>query len=92
MNVALFYPGIDEYTTLNYQDDGSLYINGGTDDSNFNATAPFPTPQLGNLTNWHLCYQFTGGYYYQSIAWVTTQPPQNPSCAPVNLVLVEISG
>ncbi|KAH6658507.1 hypothetical protein BKA67DRAFT_533660 [Truncatella angustata] len=91
VNTALFYPGIDEYTSLQKADDGTLFISGGVDDSSFNSTYPNPTTYLGNLTNWHLCYQYTGGYYYQSIAWVTTQPPHNPSCVPVDLTLEQIT-
>ncbi|KAK6073320.1 hypothetical protein SCUP234_05472 [Seiridium cupressi] len=92
VNTALFYPGISEYTNLQFHpENGSVYISGGYDDSNFNATYPSSPTYLGDLTNWYLCYQFTGGYYYQSIAWVTSQPPSNPSCAPVDLSLVEIS-
>lgn len=90
VNVALFYPGYNQYTSLQKDENGVLYISGGYDDSNFNETYPNPIPQLGNLANWHLCYQFTGGYYYQSIAWVTTLPPHNPSCQPVDLTLTQI--
>ncbi|KAI0123442.1 hypothetical protein BJ170DRAFT_641838 [Xylariales sp. AK1849] len=88
VQVALFYPGLDDATYINYYpDNGTLYIDGGPDDSSFNATYPSSTSSLGNLTNFHLCYQYTGGYYYHSIAWVSTQPPHNPSCQPVDLSL-----
>jgi hypothetical protein len=91
VNAAILFVGISEYTSLQHYDNGTLYISGGPDDSSFNATYPDPPAYLGNLTNWYLCYQFTGGYYYQSIAWVTSQPPRNPSCEPVDLTLVGIT-
>ena len=87
---AQFQPN-EEYTSIYFNDSNNspktLYINGGADDSNFNATPPNPAPTLPDLENWHLCYQYNGGYYYRSIAWVFTQPPQNPSCQPVNLAM-----
>ncbi|KAI1382851.1 uncharacterized protein F4822DRAFT_98686 [Hypoxylon trugodes] len=89
--LGLIFPGVEDGTAVYYHpDNGTLYINGGYDDSTFNATYPNPVPTYGNLTNFHLCYQFTGGYYYQSIAWVSTQPPHNPSCEPVDLAIEEL--
>ncbi|KAI1641950.1 uncharacterized protein F4817DRAFT_354298 [Daldinia loculata] len=89
---ALIYPGVEDGTSVYfYPNNGTLYMNGGYDDSSFNATYPTPPPSLGILTNFHLCYQFTGGYYYHSIAWVSTQPPHNPSCQPVNLSIEDLS-
>lgn len=87
VNVALFYPGYDTYTSLQKSENGTLYIPGGVDDTQNTDTYPNPVVYQGNLTNWYLCYQFTGGYYYQSIAWVNSLPPQNPTCAPVDLTL-----
>ncbi|KAI1381063.1 hypothetical protein F4677DRAFT_402009 [Hypoxylon crocopeplum] len=89
---ALIYPSVEDGTAVYYHpENGSLYVNGGYDDSQFNTTYPNPVPSLGNLSNFHLCYQFTGGYYYNSIAWVSTTPPRNPSCQPVDLSLEELS-
>ncbi|KAK6214496.1 hypothetical protein LQW54_004217 [Pestalotiopsis sp. IQ-011] len=87
VNVALFYPGYDDFTTLQKSEIDTLYVSGGVDDTQNTDTYPNPVVYQGNLTNWYLCYQFTGGYYYQSIAWVNSQPPQNPTCAPVDLTL-----
>ncbi|KAI1139468.1 hypothetical protein F5Y05DRAFT_411657 [Hypoxylon sp. FL0543] len=89
---ALIYPSVEDGTAVYYHpENGTIYLNGGYDDSSFNATYPSPGQTLGNLTNFHLCYQFTGGYYYQSIAWVSTSPPHNPSCQPVDLSIKQIS-
>lgn len=92
-NVAtpLFYPGLSYETYVSYDEAGALYLQGGVDDSDNNATYPSPPTYLGNLTNWNLCYQFTGGYYYYSVGWVFTQPPQNPSCQPVDLTMAPVS-
>ncbi|KAJ4418097.1 hypothetical protein N0V82_005760 [Gnomoniopsis sp. IMI 355080] len=92
--VPLFYPGYSYSpgtTYISVSDDGTFYLPGGVDDSNNNATYPDPVQYFGNLTNWNLCYQFTGGYYYYSIGWVFTQPAQNPSCQPVQLTMEMIS-
>lgn len=92
--VPLFYPGYSYSAGTTYvsiSDNGTLYLTGGVDDSNNNATYPNPVQYLGDLTNWNLCYQFTGGYYYYSIAWVFTQPAHNPSCQPVQLTTEPIA-
>ncbi|KAI1848610.1 hypothetical protein JX265_011536 [Neoarthrinium moseri] len=89
-NVAagLFQPGYEGGTIFQYNENGLLYITGGYDDRHNNETYPNPPTYFGNTSSFHLCYQFTGGYYYQSIAWVSgTAPPQNPSCEPVDLSL-----
>ncbi|KAI1403292.1 hypothetical protein F4819DRAFT_451554 [Hypoxylon fuscum] len=89
---ALIFPGVEDGTSVYYHpENGTIYMAGGYDDSSFNETYPTPIPTLGNLTNFHLCYQFVGGYYYQSIAWVSTLPPHNPSCQPVDLSFQELS-
>ncbi|KAH8664513.1 hypothetical protein BX600DRAFT_550538 [Xylariales sp. PMI_506] len=88
VNAALFYPGDETGASFYYYpDNGTLYIAGGVDDSSFNATEPEIFPSAGALTNFYLCWQYIDGYYYQSIAWVTSSPPHNPSCEPVNLSL-----
>ncbi|KAI0019708.1 hypothetical protein F4780DRAFT_792994 [Xylariomycetidae sp. FL0641] len=81
---AYIYAGT-EFTFLMdyYQENGTFYVE-ASDDTHFNETTPSGEPTL-NLENFHLCYQWTNSYYYYSIAWVTTPPPQNPSCQPVTL-------
>ncbi|KAI5864086.1 hypothetical protein GGS23DRAFT_595737 [Durotheca rogersii] len=83
---AMVYPGLQGGTNFYYSaDNGTVYLPGGYDDSAFNDTRPAPPPYLGDLTRFYLCYQYTGGYYYRSIAWVAVPPPRNPSCVPVDL-------
>ncbi|KAI1501867.1 hypothetical protein F5X99DRAFT_408679 [Biscogniauxia marginata] len=93
-NVAtgLIYPSIEDATNIYFHpDNGTFYIPGGIDDSQFTEARPEATTTLGNLTNFHLCYQYTGGYWYQSIAWVFSNPPRNPTCQPVDLSIEEVA-
>ncbi|KAI1630899.1 hypothetical protein F4809DRAFT_646934 [Biscogniauxia mediterranea] len=94
-NVAtgLLYPtAVYDGTSLYFHpDNGTFYIAGGYDDSQFTEDRPQVFTSLGNLTNFHLCYQDTGGYWYQSISWVFTDPPRNPTCQPVDLGIEQIS-
>ncbi|KAI0147468.1 hypothetical protein GGR57DRAFT_252035 [Xylariaceae sp. FL1272] len=89
----LFPPGggyYQEEEPFSADDDGSFYIDGHFDDSSANATQPTynPTPRLYNF---HLCFQYTGTYWYHSIAWVTSEPPHNPSCEPVYLSMAPLA-
>lgn len=90
VGVPLFYPGVGYEASSFYvnvfPDNGTIYLNGGPVDTANNATYPDGAGYYGPLTNWVLCYQFTGGYYYYSIGFVFgVQPAQNPSCQAVNL-------
>ncbi|KAI1084328.1 hypothetical protein F5B20DRAFT_593435 [Whalleya microplaca] len=90
---ALINVGVTAAVALFFHpNNGTLFLYGGYDDTHFNKTRPTePAPSLGNISNFHLCYQYTGFYYYRSISWVYTLPPQNPSCQPVDLSLESIS-
>jgi len=69
-------------------DTGFFYMGSLYDDTHWNATPPVPTEPSRNVSNFHVCYQWTGGYWLRSLAWVSGlegYPPQNPSCEPVNL-------
>ncbi|ORY65172.1 uncharacterized protein BCR38DRAFT_432060 [Pseudomassariella vexata] len=87
---ALFQPSYYDATYFSFDSNGTFFLSGGVDDASFNETRPMTPTYLGDLTNFHLCYQYTGGYYYQSIAWVFTLPPRNPTCQPVNLTKVAL--
>jgi hypothetical protein len=88
---AAFTPSTPNVYLSCYPDNGTLYYSSGSvDDRDFNETRPSYESTFGNLTNFHLCYQYVGGYYYRSISWVQTLPPQNPSCEPVDLSLVQV--
>lgn len=82
---AMFYPDTERGAHLYFvQETGELYAVGQDDHY---ATVATPSLPQRNSTNFHLCYQFTGGYWYHSIAWVYALPPSNPTCEPVSLKL-----
>ncbi|KAI0403991.1 hypothetical protein F4802DRAFT_569301 [Xylaria palmicola] len=88
VHLALIPPGVDDGTPLSLDfDTGFFYMGSLYDDSHWNATTP--SGERGqNVSNFHICYQWTGGYWYRSLAWVSGlegTTPQNPSCEPVNL-------
>ncbi|KAI0397071.1 hypothetical protein F5Y17DRAFT_471153 [Xylariaceae sp. FL0594] len=95
VHIALLPPSTAEGTIFSLDfDTGFFYMGDIVDDTHFyNATPPAPPGQPGtgthsNISNFHICYQWTGGYWLRSLAWVAGlegYPPQNPSCEPVNL-------
>ncbi|KAH8164411.1 hypothetical protein CIB48_g3842 [Xylaria polymorpha] len=87
-------PGVDDGTPISLDfETGEFYIASLYDDTAWNITVP--TGERGeDLTNFHLCYQWTGGYWYRSLAWVSGfegAKPQNPSCEPVTLSVVSLA-
>ncbi|KAI0977598.1 hypothetical protein F4678DRAFT_455749 [Xylaria arbuscula] len=88
VNLALLPPGVDGGTPVSLDSDtGFFYIGFQYDDTHSNSTPPAPAVPT-NISNFHLCFQWTGGYWYRSLAWVSGvegTAPQNPSCEPVNL-------
>lgn len=89
---AMFYPGDSGGAYVSFHDDGAdanhtVYLT-GSDDSKNTATRPEQGADYVNVTNWHLCWQYVGGgYWYETVSWVYSQPPSNPSCRAVNLAL-----
>lgn len=92
--VPLFIPGTESNAGLLYVNvypNGTLYLQGGVNDTANTATQPIPATYFGDLTNWVLCNQMTGGYYYYSIGWVSgVGPAQNPTCQPVDLTFQDV--
>ncbi|KAI1169420.1 hypothetical protein F5B18DRAFT_23115 [Nemania serpens] len=88
VHLALIPPGLEDGTPVSLEfDTGFFYMSSLYDDTHWNATTPLLQTQR-NVSNFHLCYQWTGGYWYRSVAWVSGfegAAPQNPSCEPVNL-------
>ncbi|KAI1814967.1 hypothetical protein GGS20DRAFT_374324 [Poronia punctata] len=91
VHTALLPPTTQGGTALRLDYDSALFYMGSLDDDrHWNATPPSGAGEKGvNVTSFHLCYQWTGGYWRQSLAWVSgldvDVKPQNPSCEPVNL-------
>ncbi|KAI0439931.1 hypothetical protein F4803DRAFT_553554 [Xylaria telfairii] len=93
VHTMLAPPGTDDGTPISLDfETGEFYIGSLYDDTAWNITVP--TGQTGeSLSNFHLCYQWTGGYWYRSVAWVSGfegARPQNPSCEPVSLSIVSL--
>ncbi|KAI1261508.1 hypothetical protein F5Y18DRAFT_401433 [Xylariaceae sp. FL1019] len=89
----LFPPGGGYYQAeepFSADDEGSFYITGYFDDSSANATLPTYN-SYPRLYNFHLCFQYTGTYWYHSVAWVTSEPPHNPSCEPIWLSMAPLA-
>ncbi|KAI1121699.1 hypothetical protein F5Y10DRAFT_271818 [Nemania abortiva] len=88
VNTVLIPPGVEDGTAISLDfDSGFFYMGSLYDDTHWNVTTPEPGTPV-NISNFHLCYQWTGGYWFRSVAWVSGYegaPPQNPSCQPVNL-------
>ncbi|KAI1823068.1 hypothetical protein F4861DRAFT_351449 [Xylaria intraflava] len=62
------------------------------DDSTF---VPGKQPSVGDLVgrpffHWAVCWQYFTGYYYQSLAWVQSGAPHNPTCEAVTVVQKKI--
>ncbi|KAI0390708.1 hypothetical protein F5Y17DRAFT_461493 [Xylariaceae sp. FL0594] len=71
----------------------TLSLSGIWDDSHANETNPGIHWDGDGVTksNFHVCWQYIDQmetYWFYSIAWVTTQPPHNPSCTPATVSLV----
>ncbi|KAI0976192.1 hypothetical protein F4678DRAFT_216980 [Xylaria arbuscula] len=59
------------------------------DDSKFVAgqePADVPTAYY----QWYVCWQYFTGYFYQSVAWVQTGAPHNPTCESVEIIKVAV--
>jgi hypothetical protein len=88
-NVAapMFYPSEDS-TLVGFDADDKLFTYNYYDDSTF---VPGVRPDAGESKayyNWYLCWQYLSGYYYQSVGWSTTLPPQNPTCQAIDITQV----
>ncbi|KAI1822730.1 hypothetical protein F4861DRAFT_373634 [Xylaria intraflava] len=95
VHLALITPDVESGTPVSLDfDAGLFFMRSLYDDSHWNATAP--SGQSGiDVANFQLCYQWTGGYWYQSIAWLSGLPSasaQNPSCQSINLGVESLAG
>ncbi|KAI0205312.1 hypothetical protein F4808DRAFT_411271 [Astrocystis sublimbata] len=88
VHTMLVPPGTDDGTPISLNLTTGLFSLGLLfDDTHWNETMPAGEP-AEELSNFYLCYQWTGGYWFRSLAWVSGSrgaTPQNPSCEPVNL-------
>ncbi|KAI1393770.1 uncharacterized protein F4822DRAFT_424233 [Hypoxylon trugodes] len=77
------------YANIGFDADGKLFAYNYVDDSTFTpGTNPAPSGQGKAYYQWYVCWQYFTGYYYQSIAWVVSDPPHNPTCEAVTIIQV----
>lgn len=83
-NVAAPLFGFEYGTSVGFDNDGKLFTYAYYDDSTF---VPQQQPVTGHFAyyQWFICWQYLTGYYYQSVGWAMTLPPQNPTCEPVEI-------
>ncbi|KAH8889303.1 hypothetical protein GQ53DRAFT_766988 [Thozetella sp. PMI_491] len=76
--VPLFLPTANTNTAFGFDSNSTLYIE-AINDSN-SKKGQQPVQQTVKLYHWYICWAMTGGYYYNSLAWVTAGTPHNPTC------------
>lgn len=74
---------------IGFDSEGELFGYNYVDDSKFLPGQP-PTETVGKaFYQWAVCWQYFTGYYYQSVGWVQTGAPRNPTCEPVEITKVD---
>ncbi|KAF2812661.1 uncharacterized protein BDZ99DRAFT_271209 [Mytilinidion resinicola] len=84
-NVALplFWPSIEDSTSVAFDSNGLLNIQGYFDDR--------VVPIVGSTSyvayyRWYVCTTYYQGYTYQTLAWALGEfPPENPTCQAVSV-------
>lgn len=71
---------------VSISDNGTFFMRGWPDYRHSNETYPSPMIKFPDSANWHLCWRWSPGNMRHALAWVTTLPPMNPSCEPVQLI------
>ncbi|KAI0911559.1 hypothetical protein F4823DRAFT_623460 [Ustulina deusta] len=75
---------------IGFDSEGGLFGYNYVDDSKF-VPGQFPTTTTPTAYyQWAVCWQYFTGYFYQSVAWVQTGAPHNPTCEPVEITKVDI--
>ncbi|TGJ85321.1 hypothetical protein E0Z10_g3449 [Xylaria hypoxylon] len=90
-NVAAPLFGFGQNVLLvGFDAEGGLFGYNYYDDSKFVAGQQ-PTDYTPKAYyQWAVCWQYFTGYYYQSVAWVQTGAPRNPTCEAVEITKVDI--
>ncbi|KAH7041000.1 uncharacterized protein B0I36DRAFT_311921 [Microdochium trichocladiopsis] len=86
-NVAAPLFGFQDGTLVGFdKDDGNkLFTYAYVDSSTFQPGVQ-PTTGSYDYKSWFVCWQYFSGYYYQSVGFATTLPPNNPTCQAVEIV------
>jgi len=83
--VPLFFPGDDRDLNAGFDEHEKLYLLDWYDETKAVAMQR-PESQQTKYYNWHVCWTWAGGYWYQVLAWVTFGEPVNPTCVKVDVV------
>lgn len=88
--VPLFQPAnAGQGQAVGFGDDDMMFLPSFYNDATFQPEV-YPTNQVrSQLSQWHTCWAFYGGYYHQGLAWVTAGAPHNPTCEPVDVRIEE---
>jgi hypothetical protein len=83
VGIPIFSPGQNEYSTLSFEQSGSMYIEAYQDDT---VSPPTNFEKPLKVKNWYLCLT-RWSYLYNTLVWKTglTGQPQNPSCQKVEV-------
>jgi hypothetical protein len=83
VGIPIFSPGYTEYSTLNFEQNGSMYIEAYQDDT-VSPPINFQTPL--KVKNWYMCLT-RWSYTYNTLVWKIglSDQPQNPSCQKVEV-------
>ncbi|KAI1425985.1 hypothetical protein F5Y12DRAFT_315775 [Xylaria sp. FL1777] len=75
---------------IGFDSEGGLFGYNYVDDSKFVAGQPPTITKPTAYYQWAVCWQYFTGYYYQSVAWVLSGAPHNPTCEPVEITKVDL--
>ncbi len=81
-----FYPGVDKYDLIAFEEDGCAYIKTALDDT---VSPPAYFNPSRKVKNWYICLT-KWSYLYYTLSWKVglTGQPQNPSCQKVDVIRV----
>lgn len=81
-----FYPNVEPYTLLAFDENGCAYISAGQDDT---VSPPTYYDPSRKLNNWYICLT-RWSYLYYTLSWKigVTGEPQNPSCQKVDVMRI----
>jgi hypothetical protein len=88
--VPIFYPGYKASSSVQFDEEGKMYIPAYQNDF---ATPPEATSPTWKIYGWYVCLT-RWAYLYETLAWKvgmdSKSPPQNPTCKEVQVVRVYI--
>ncbi|OAL01824.1 hypothetical protein IQ06DRAFT_304078 [Phaeosphaeriaceae sp. SRC1lsM3a] len=88
--VPIIYPGYEQYSIVQFDESGSLYIAAYQND--FASPPESPSPPW-KIYEWYVCLT-RWSYLYETLAWKVGMdshaPPQNPSCQKVEVFRIYI--